>query len=587
MFLRIPPVSIDVGSHSVKVAQVTEGRGGIRAIRCAEQPLPPGFGWEIGADRRPLVEAIRKALAKAGIRRRVAIMALPRRQVTARISAYPEAERAALRRVIEYDLADQIPFPVEQVVLDFQPLGPSREQPGLTDVLVIAAQRELVRESLALARDLGMQVAALTVDALALHDLVRFLPEGPAGVTLSVEIGARASTINVSEAGRLRLTRSVGLGGQQLTLAIRDDFGVAVEEAERLKRTEGMALLERDPRPHRIAAWFDNLWGELRRSSLSFGPSVVSRLLLLGAGAEVPGLVEAAGLQFGVQPTRLSVSQLFPHAVLRGLDEHTADTCLLAIAEALSGSGQSAWTISLVPREVAEARRGRALRLAGAVVAVLAITALALAYVSQARSVKRQQVALRDLQRRAKVAEQQQAQAQQVIEERDALKTHLEIVQPAEARRYAALELLRTISQAAPRWVILTHFTMRPGQPLQVQGTAPSSNAVADLQAALGRSRLVTSVSLDRADQVVVTRAMPSFQPAPEGGKPAPGMNRQIIRQRPQRRTTTGQAPPPRAVAPPPAVQKTSEEVSFTLTVHLWNEQRIARSTAIASGVAP
>ena len=502
MLLRNPPVSVDIGSYSVKVAQLHEGRGGVRVLRFAEQPLPAGYRWEPGADRRPLVEAIRQALAKAGIRRRVAILALPRRQVTARITAYPPADRSALRRAIEYDLADQIPFPVDQVTLDFQPLGPSRDQPGLTDVLVVAAQRDLVREYLALAQDAGLSVAALTVDALALNDLLLLLPEGPPGITVTVEVGARSTTINISEGSRLRLTRSVGLAGHQLSLAIRDDLGVSLEEAEGLKASEGLALLERQPRPQRIAAWIENLQGEIRRSALSFGPAVISRLLLVGAGAAVPGLPDSLHSEFGVRPGRLSVGQLFPLARVRSGELHSADRCVLAMAEALRGIGQSAWTISLVPPELAKARRVRAFRRLGIAAAAAAVLAMVIVYLSGARAIASQKERVALLRSKAAATEAERVKAKQVLDERDRLSKQLGVVKPAEVRRYTALELLRAISEVAPSGVLLTHFTLRPGQPLQLQGSAPDSNSVVDLQAGLSRSPLVKRVALNHADRI-------------------------------------------------------------------------------------
>lgn len=534
-------VSIDIGSHSVKVAQLSGGRGGVRAIRFAEQPLPPGFRWEPGTDRRPLVEAIRMAMAKAGIRRRSAVLALPRRQVTARISAYPPADRAALRRVVEYDLSEHIPFPVEQVVLDFQSLGPSREQPGLTDVLVVAAQRDLVRQYLELARDLRVRVAALTVDALALHDLLRLMPEGPPGITLIVEIGARATTINIAEGRRLRLTRSVGLGGQQLTLAVRDDFGVSPEQAQELKIGQGLALLAREPRPHRAAAWLENLRGEMRRSALSFGPAAISRLFLVGAAARVPGLAEAIHSDFGVEPARLSVAVLFRGARLVGGDPPAADGCLLAIAQALRGLGQSQWTTSLVPPEVAQLRRARRLRRAGIAAAVAVAAALVGSYVTQGRALVDQRAAVQLLQRREQQAEKIQAAMKKLVSERDRLRKDLEVLKLPRLRRYASLELLKLISESAPPGVLLTHFTWRPAQSLVIQGTAPTLEAIADLQAGLARSRLVTQVALDRSDQTTLASAR---------GLGAGG----------------------------------PEVVAFSITVHLWTERQVASR---AGGLAP
>jgi type IV pilus assembly protein PilM len=549
MLLRTSAVSVDIGSYSVKVAQLEETRGGIRAIRFAEQLLPPDYRWEIGGDRAPLVEAVREALSRAGIRRRAVILALPRRQVTARISAYPPADRSALRRVIEYDLADQIPFPVDQVVLDFQPLGPSRDQAGLNDVLVIAAQRELVREYLALAQDLGLRLVGLTVDALALHDLVRRLPD-IRGLALTLEIGARATTINISEGGRLRLSRSVGLGSQQFTLAVRDDLGVGLEEAERLKVTEGLAVLERRPRPHRVAAWLENLQGEIRRSALSFGPAAISRLFFLGPASALPGLAEAIRSELGLEPTPLSAGQLFPRAHLRGDPPQAADHCLLAIGQALRGTAQSAWAISLVPPEVAQARRARVARRVGLAAVFIALVALITGYVLEARALGRRRVEVRALERQAKAAEGQSAAAKGLLGERDQLGQDLEDIQPAQARRYAALELLRTISEFAPKGVVLTHFTLRPEQPLVIQGTAPNSTAVADLQAGLASSRLITRLSLDRVDQ--------STPVSLYGLAASRARNRPAVR------------------GGPPMAAQQPDQVIFSLTAHLWTERASA-----------
>lgn len=509
MLVRNAPVSIDIGSQSVKVAQVGERRGAVRTIRCAEQALPAGFRWEAGADPRPLVEAIRLALARAGIRASAAVFSLPRRQVTARIGAFPPADRAALRRVVEYDLADHIPFPVDQVVMDFQVLGPSQEQPGLADVLVVAAPRELVRQYLDLAHDLGLTVAALTVDALALDDLAQAAAlcrgevggEGPRGLTLTVEVGARATTINVSQGRRLRLTRSVGLGGHQLTLAIRDDLGITQEEAERLKVEQGVAILTQSPQAHRTAAWLENLRGELRRSVLTIGPAATSRLLLAGAASQTPGLTEALAVDLGVEPVPLSVASLFPQARVTGTDAAEADRCLLAIGLSLRAIGRSAWELSLLPREVSQLRRARRLRRAGIAAAALVVLALAGGYEVAARNLRALRLEVRQLEREAKDAERIERETKSLREQRDRLREQLDVLDPARRSRLLCLELLKAVSEVAPRGVVLTHFTLRPNQPLVVNGTAPDSLAVADLQAGLARVPLVTSVFLNSAEQ--------------------------------------------------------------------------------------
>ena len=496
------PASIEIGAQSVKVARIIEGRRGVRAIFCAEQELPRGFRWEIGGDRGPLVEAIKEALVRGGIRSRKVVMSLPRSQVTARIGAFPPASREDMRRVVEYDLADHIPFPLDQVVVDFQQLGPSREQPGLIDVLVVAAPRELVREYLRVAQDLRLTVAALTVDALALDDLSKMAGREPPGLGITLEIGPRATTINVSQGERLRLTRSVGIGGNQLTLAIQQDLGVGPEEAERMKQTDGLRLLARVPQPSAVQAWLQSLTGEIRRSALSFGPAVLSRLLLVGETAAVPGLADSLQSEFGAEPTALTAGDVFPGSDVLCVEPQTADRCLTTVAAAARAAGRSSWTISLLPPEVLRARReGRLRRLSALGVAAVLLAMIAL-YVASARSVDRLEADVRSLRTKSEAAAVQQAKAEAILAERARLDDQAKSLELVRVRRYAALELLRTIGLYSTKEIVLTHFTLRPGQPLQLRGTAPDSTVLAGLQHQLGASPLVTEASLTGADRV-------------------------------------------------------------------------------------
>jgi type IV pilus assembly protein PilM len=533
------PVSIEIGPDSVKVAQLTcragmssfacppGRRGAVGAVRFAEQELPPGARWEIGGDPAPIAQAIRQAMARAGIRARRAIIVLPRGQVTARVGAFPPARRDELRRVVEYDLADHIPFPVDQVVMDFQALGPSRDQAGLTDVLVVAAPRELIREHLRVAEHLGLRVSAVTIDALALDDLARMTGADPAGLALAIDVGPRATVINVALQGELLLTRSVAAGGNQLSRAIQDDFGVTAEEAQSLRDREGLLLLDKAPRPGALRAWADGLVGEIRRSALSFGPARVSKLVLTAQAAAAPGLADLLGAEFGIEPAVVTAAAAFPRADFWGTDPETADRCLLAMAAALRAVGSTRWALSLVPPEMAQARRAaraRALAAAGIVCALLAMVGAYLLVSRQAGAERAQAARLRA---RLKSAETQRAQAQAILSERDRLAEQLNSLAIVPVRRYAALELLRAIAVYAPQDLALSSFILRPDQPLELLGTAADPAAVAGLQHNLSLSPLVR-----RADLLNLTR------------------------------TARG-----------PARGQAAEQLTFSIQVHLWTEK--------------
>ncbi len=392
---------------------------------------------------------------------------------------------------------------------------------------MVAAQRDLVRQQLDLAWALGMTLAALTVDAFALHDLAARRKEAGAGVHLTLEVGRRSTTISASEGKRFRLSRSLPFGTQQLSAALREDFGLSPEEAEYRRLTDGLQALQDAPRPVRTAAWLDNLRGELRRTALSFGPEAVTALFLVGAGALTPGLSQALGEEFGVTPVLLSPASLFPTAQLRGTDAGAGDRCLLAIGLALRSAGRSAFTISLVPREVARARR-ETLFQRGAVAAVLVLAGLlTLSYVDTKHDVAALRRSYAKAARELQVQERKAGPVQQVQDQLARLGNDLGELQPAHVRRYVALELLKTISEGADPEIMLTSFQMRPGQPVLLRGTAPSAAAAADLQAVLLRSKLVARASLDRVDLPLGAGSLP--QPLPPlgrgvGGKWRPGL---------------------------------------------------------------
>ncbi len=492
------PVAIDIGSQSVKVAQVQQGRGGVRSIRCAQERLPENFRWDAPDGVSVLAAAVRSAMAKAGIRARAAVMSLPRRHVTARIASFPPADKAQLRRVVEYDLADHLPFPVEQVVMDLQSLGTSREEPGLVDVLVVAAQRELIQRYLDVAKAAGLKLAALTIDSLALHDLTTRLGSGPPGLTVAVSIGHRSATINISQGGRLWLTRSAPLGGQQLTAAIQEDLGITAEEAEEKKISEGIASGPDGVPGPRVQTWLDNLCGELTRSALSFGQAAVSRILLFGAGAHVPGLAEAIAREMGVSPQTPTLADLFSRARLL-TDPAEVDACLPVIGQALRGVGQSEWTISLLPPELMQARRVRRLRALGAAGGAAVAAALIVCYLFSARAITRLESERAELSALSEQTAELQAIATDLMNTRDRLREQAAVMIEALQQRHAALEIIRTLSEQGSPKVRILSLSMGRDQPLVIRGTAPDPATVADLQVVLAASPLLEDVKVENA----------------------------------------------------------------------------------------
>ena len=193
---------------------------------------------------------------------------------------------------------------------------------------------------------------------------------------------------------------------------------------------------------------------------------------------------------------RLSTAALFPQAELRGESPEVADRCLLAVGQALRAVGRSAWTISLLPREVLVARRARRLGLATAVAGLLVVAGMVVAYAESARALARRSETVRDLAKQMKTALAQRADAEQVRAERERLQEQVDELKMVRLTRYTALELLNTIAFYAPKDIVLRDFKLGTDHSLEIQGAAPSAAVVADLQDALSASPLVTDIRI-------------------------------------------------------------------------------------------
>ncbi|MDF0734054.1 pilus assembly protein PilM [Pseudomonas entomophila] len=197
-------LGVEITSDSIRMLQLQRARGCRRVLAWALEPLVPAPG-ETGD---PLVAALRRAHRRCGSRQRQVAVALPGSQVICKRcpmpAALPENEREA------YLLAEAerlFPFPLEDLALDFQVIGPSPRQPGALDVLVGACRHSQFEPLLQQFDAAGLEVLAVEVDSLALH---RALPMGTQTV---LQLEADGMTVHAWPEGSVAWRREQRGGG--------------------------------------------------------------------------------------------------------------------------------------------------------------------------------------------------------------------------------------------------------------------------------------------------------------------------------------------------------------------------------------
>ena len=149
-------VGLDIGSSAVRAAEVAAGPGGAELRRFAQVGLPMGAVVEGEVrDEAAVADAIRRLWAEGGFSQKEVVLGISSQRAMVRQLEMPEMTEAELRSALRYEIGELLPIPVEEAVFDFAILGPGRPKAdggGTTQVLVVVAQRDIVWDSINVAK---------------------------------------------------------------------------------------------------------------------------------------------------------------------------------------------------------------------------------------------------------------------------------------------------------------------------------------------------------------------------------------------------------------------------------------------------
>ncbi len=243
-----PLIGIDISSTSVKMVELAkDSRGGYKLEAYAVAPLPSDAMTDGNvADIGKVADAIKLAWKALGTREKHAALALPSSAVISKkVLMSAELREEDMEVQVEAEANQYIPFPLDEVNIDFQVIGPAPNNPDEVEVLIVAARKEKIEDRVAAAEVAGLKVTVMDVDSYATeaaYTLVAVqLPDaGDNKTVMIVDIGASMMHINVLHDNKPVYAREQTFGGNQLTLEIQRRFGLAPEEAEISKRKGGL-----------------------------------------------------------------------------------------------------------------------------------------------------------------------------------------------------------------------------------------------------------------------------------------------------------------------------------------------------------
>ena len=305
-------IGLDISSSAVKLIELSSSGGRLKVESYSVRPLPPNTVVEKNiAEPEALAEVLEKLINQSKVKTRDVAVAVAGSAVITKVIEMPAS-------VGELDMEDQIadqadqhiPYPLEDVALDYEVIGPSENNPDQVEVLLAACRRENVELRTEALEACGLNPKIVDVEVFAIERAFGLLTDQVEEIGNQVvaiaDIGATMLTLSVLVDGKTLYTREQLFGGKQVTEQIQRRYGLSVEEAGQAKKQGG---LPEDYETEILQPFKEALIQQIQRSLQFFFSSsdynYVDQLVLAGGVAAMDGLREEVEDKLGL-PTMVA-----------------------------------------------------------------------------------------------------------------------------------------------------------------------------------------------------------------------------------------------------------------------------------------
>lgn len=295
-----PVVGLDIGTSAVRAATVSQGRGGSTLTSFSQAPLPLGavVDGEV-RDAEAVSAVIAQLWKRSKIRSKRVVVGVSNQRVVVRQVDLPFLEEKEFRSSLKFQVADQIPMPVEDAELDFEIVEDFHTEDGehLMRVLLVAAATDMVDSFLSAVSQAGLEPAGVDLTPFAVARAVSGTvrgDEGSPGAEAIVDVGAGVTNIVVHAGGEPRFVRILLVGGEDVTRSLASELGVSPEEAEALKLDlsgSGSGKADEVMRG-RVQSLVNEIQGSLDYYSSLEDALHVHSVLITGGGSLTPGFMQ-------------------------------------------------------------------------------------------------------------------------------------------------------------------------------------------------------------------------------------------------------------------------------------------------------
>jgi len=309
----LPLLGLDISATAVKLLELTRSGDTYRVESYGVEPIPPNSVVDKNIADIPAVgEAIVKVVKKSGTKLKFAAAAVAGSSVITKIIEMPSnLSDGEMESQIQIEADQYIPFPLEDVAMDFEIVGQVENNPDRVNVMLAASRADNVDARVGAIELGGLKAKVVDIEAFALEKTVRLIAQQQLGggenkIIAVADIGSSITTFSVFENLKIVYSREQQFGGAQLTEEIQRRYGLSYEEAGLAKKQSG---LPDNYGPEVLEPFKQNMAQQISRAQQFFFSSSqianIDYLLLAGGCASIIGISELIESKLGV-PTMIA-----------------------------------------------------------------------------------------------------------------------------------------------------------------------------------------------------------------------------------------------------------------------------------------
>lgn len=290
-------VGIDIGTSTIKLAEMDVSKNSAKLTSFSIMPTPPGAvqAGEV-SDVGSLADAIRTLLDQAKSRRKHASIGVWGAAVVVKRISVPRMDENVLAEQIRWEAEQYIPFDINSINLDYAVLKSGPQAGDSMSVLLIAAQKEFVLRYAEAVEGTGLQCSVIDVNGFAFANCFQH-NYGDTGQTVALlNIGAGTTNFVVMSQNEIVFSRDIIVGGINHTTDLMKQMNISLEEAEGIKISASNGQASPQEAMDCIQQTNEVVIEEIQRSFDFYFATVtdtpIQKIYFSGGSVSVPGLTQ-------------------------------------------------------------------------------------------------------------------------------------------------------------------------------------------------------------------------------------------------------------------------------------------------------